>query len=73
MEVKPAPTMEDDTDESDYDSEEDEGEGRNPWGTRTTKERIRRRGIIPLNLTNGYGKRSGWGVREGIRELLQNL
>jgi hypothetical protein len=74
----------DDSDEE-YDSESsEESEDYDPWGTtgpqsstdigpRERKERIRRKGRIPLNLTSSYGRRSGWGVREGIRELLQNL
>ena len=77
MDVEYATGMDDENDEySDYDSEDEyysEEENINPYGTRTTKERIRRRGNIPLNLTSDYGRRSGWGVREGIRELLQNL
>ena len=60
-------------DSEEYDSEEEGEEGLNPYGTRATKEKIRRRGFIPLNLTSNYGRKSGWGVREGIRELLQNL
>jgi len=50
---------------------------RDPWGnlrgTNDKKPRVRRTGRIPLNLTRSYGQRSGWGVRQGIRELLQNL
>ena len=38
-----------------------------------SKERILRRGVIPLSLISDYGQKSGWGVREGVRELLQNL
>jgi hypothetical protein len=60
-----------------YDSESDEeSEDYNPWADtapRERKERIRRKGRIPLNLTSSYARRSGWGVHEGIRELLQNL
>lgn len=33
----------------------------------------RRWGLIPLSLRDTYGKRSGWGCRAGIRELVQNL
>lgn len=45
-------------------------------GTGSSKrpiERARRTGIVHLNLTSAYGNRNGWGVREGLRELLQNL
>lgn len=69
-----------------YESDESEIEDEhNPWGASKKessgqgrpnarkKERIRRRGRIPLNLTQNYGLRSGWGVRQGIRELIQNL
>ena len=52
-------------DSSEYESEEEGEEGLNPYGTRATKEKIRRRGFIPLNLTSNYGRKSGWGVREG--------
>jgi len=66
-----------DTDGMEYDSGDSElyfeEEDPNPYGTRTTKGKIRRRGLIQLNLTSNYGGKSGWGVREGIRELLQNL
>jgi hypothetical protein len=37
------------------------------------KDRVQRTGWVNLNLTNTYGLASGWGVREGIRELMQNL
>lgn len=37
------------------------------------KERIQRSGWVNLNLTKNYGLASGWGLREGIRELMQNL
>lgn len=37
------------------------------------KERVQRTGWVNLNLTKNYGLASGWGVREGIRELMQNL
>lgn len=37
------------------------------------KERIRRTGKIPLNLTSEFGLNSGWGMKEGFRELIQNL
>jgi len=73
MNIDPAAGTEYDSDDSEYDSEDQEEEDINPFGTRTTKERIRRRGLFPLNLTSNYGRKSGWGVREGIRELLQNL
>jgi len=29
--------------------------------------------MVPLNLTRGYGVRSGWGAQDGFRELIQNL
>ena len=68
----------------DYESSESDEEDLNPFGrTRKTygnreptfqkKERIKRSGRVPLNMTMNYGRRSGWGVREGIRELIQNL
>jgi hypothetical protein len=61
----------------DESSEEEESQTYDPYGYQrsrgTKKERIRRRGIIPVNLTSTYGQRSGWGIRQGIRELLQNL
>ena len=44
----------------------------NPYGSRAN-ERIRRGGNIPLNLTSNYTRKPGWGEREGIRELIQNL
>ena len=74
---------EDQYSEEDYE-ESDEEEVVNPFG-RTTKaykngestfpkkERIKRKGLFPLNLTKNYGRKSGWGIREGIRELIQNL
>ena len=37
------------------------------------KVRIERTGEVDLNLTDNYGKKSNWGVREGVRELIQNL
>lgn len=57
----------------------------NPWGGTTysngsrkysshsKKDRIQRKGRVPLNMTRNYGKKSGWGAREGVRELIQNL
>ena len=72
------------SDESESDESEIE-DAHNPWGTSTKesskqgqpiarkKERIRRTGRIPLNLTENYGLRSGWGIHQGIRELIQNL
>ena len=77
--------LEDEYSEEESDSyESDDEENLNPWGgTRKTyengeltfrkKERIQRRGRVPLNMTRNYGRKSGWGVREGIRELIQNL
>ena len=75
---------EDEYSEEDYESSESDEEELNPFG-RTTKankngestfpkkERIKRTGRVPLNMTRNYGRRSGWGVRQGIRELIQNL
>ena len=76
-------SSEDEYSEEDYD-ESDEEEHLNPFGGTTTsyktgestfpkKERIKRKGRVPLNMTRNYGRKSGWGVREGIRELIQNL
>ena len=36
-------------------------------------DRIQRTGIVDLNLTDNYGLKSNWGIREGVRELIQNL
>src|SRR5436305_5182317 len=36
-------------------------------------EKIQKKGLRGLNLTPDYCAKSGWGVEEGIRELLQNL
>jgi hypothetical protein len=59
---------------------EAEGEPQNPWGIgiveskdQSEKPRPRRTGYMPLNIIKSYGLLSGWGVRQGIRELLQNL
>ncbi len=68
-----------DEDEDEEDSEEEEqlppapGGVSSPGTKRKTKERIQRTGKVDLNLTDNYGKKSNWGVREGIRELIQNL
>jgi hypothetical protein len=70
--------------EEDYDSEEDydleeereslaPGNTRPPIKKRQPKERIQRTGNVDLNLTENYGKKSNWGIREGVRELIQNL
>jgi hypothetical protein len=40
---------------------------------KTKKDKVQRTGWVNLNLTNTYGLASGWGGREGIRELMQNL
>ena len=77
-----AESSEDEYGKKKYDSyESDEEEDINPFGGTINayenefrkKERIERRGRIPLNMTRNYGRKSGWGVREGIRELIQNL
>lgn len=48
-----------------------------PWGNYRKqdekKPRIQRSGNVPLNLSRNYGQRSGWDIRQGIRELIQNL
>ena len=36
-------------------------------------ERVRRRGRVFLSLTSEYGRKSGMGIREGVRELLKTL
>jgi hypothetical protein len=36
-------------------------------------EKVLRLGWVDLNLTSNFGRASDWGVREGIRELIQNL
>ena len=76
---------EDSSDEEYSSSESDVSQDVNPWGETTKskkgqgsssgipKERLRRKGKIPLNMTKNYGKKSGWGFRQGIRELIQNL
>ena len=40
---------------------------------RSKVDRIQRTGIVDLNLTDNYGLKSKWGIREGARELIQNL
>jgi hypothetical protein len=45
----------------------------NGESTLPKKERIKRKGRVPLNLTRNYGRKSGWGERQGFRELIQNL
>lgn len=37
------------------------------------KPYVRRWGLLGLTMTENYGKKSGWGCRAGIRELIQNL
>lgn len=37
------------------------------------KERIKRQGLFPLNMTRNYTLKSEWGAQEGFRELIQNL
>lgn len=52
-----------------------------PWGNYRTqnekkdekKPRIQRTGKVPLHLSRNYGQRSGWDIRQGFRELIQNL
>jgi len=51
-----------------------------PFGSNTQRtnqngeprERIRRTGKMPLNMTRNYVQ-SGWGMSQGFRELIQNL
>ena len=68
-----------DEDEDEDDSEEDDqwppalGGSASAGTKRKTKDRIQRTGKVDLNLTDNYGKKSNWGVREGVRELIQNL
>jgi len=68
---------------SDYSGSDsdDSVDGPHPFGNNTQrtiqngkpKERIRRTGKVPLNLTRNYGLKSGWGMSQGFRELIQNL
>jgi hypothetical protein len=37
------------------------------------KPYVRRWGLLGLSMTANYGKKSGWGCRAGVRELIQNL
>jgi hypothetical protein len=76
--------LEDEYSEEDYEPSESDEEQLNLYGriekpnqnegsTFPKKERIKRTGLVGLNMTRNYGRKSGWGVREGIRELIQNL
>jgi hypothetical protein len=40
---------------------------------RRPADRVQRTGDVDLNLTDNYGRKSNWGIREGVRELIQNL
>jgi len=66
---------------SDYSGSDLDVDDPHPFGNNTRrtiqngkpKERIRRTGKVPLNLTRNYGLKSGWGMSQGFRELIQNL
>ena|SRR5579862_8515423 len=66
-------------DEEEDDSEEEKQLPPAPSGASSPKtkskrrETIQRTGKVDLNITDNYGKKSNWGVEEGIKELIANL